>query len=94
VSCHGDLTGALLSALTGWDEAAVAVAAGVLFTLIAFVGIRAISWIGYISAPLFVVFGVAALFVAAGQRGGRTSPVTPAPPRRLVRYLSASGSRW
>lgn len=63
------LTGALLSAIMGWNQAVVAVGAGVVFTLIAFVGIRAISCIGYVSAPLFVVFGVAALVVGAGQHG-------------------------
>lgn len=64
------LTGVLLSAITGWNAAIIALVAGILFTLVTFVGIRAISWIGYISAPLFVVFGIAALIIGANQQGG------------------------
>lgn len=63
------LTGSLLSAVTGWNSGVLAIAAGLLFILITFIGIRAISWIGYISAPLFVIFGVSALIVGGMQQG-------------------------
>ncbi|GAA4186642.1 cytosine permease [Gryllotalpicola kribbensis] len=63
------LTGSLLSAITGWNAAILAIAAGIVFIFITFVGIRAISWIGYISAPLFIVFGVAALVIGGTAQG-------------------------
>src|SRR5919109_2702673 len=54
-------TGATINASFGWSKPLVIVGAGVLFIAITFVGIRALSLLGAVAAPLFVVVGAIAL---------------------------------
>ena len=69
------LTGATLHSALGWNETAMIALAGVLYIAITFVGIRALTVIGLVAAPLFVVLGVVALVFAARDGGfsGMTS---------------------
>jgi cytosine permease len=58
-------TGATLNGSFGWNEQAVIVVAGVAFVAITFAGIRALSWLGAVAAPLFIVVAVVAIVIAA-----------------------------
>jgi len=58
-------TGATINASFGWSKPLVIVVAGVLFIGITFVGIRALSVLGAIAAPLFVIVAAIALVIVA-----------------------------
>ncbi|MGY0021726.1 cytosine permease [Streptomyces sp. cg35] len=58
-------TGATLHQAFGWHEQLVAVLAGLGFIALTYLGIRALSWLGAVAAPLFIVAGVAALVIVA-----------------------------
>ncbi|MFK3734575.1 cytosine permease [Streptomyces sp. NPDC088090] len=60
-------TGATLHQAFGWHEQLVAVLAGLGFIALTYLGIKALSWLGAVAAPLFVIAGVAALVIAAGD---------------------------
>jgi cytosine permease len=60
-------TGATINASFGWDRTLVILGAGALFIAITFVGIRALSILGAIAAPLFIVVAVIALVTVAGD---------------------------
>ena len=68
------LTGATLHTALGWNESAMIFLAGVLYIAITFIGIRALTVIGVIAAPLFVVLAIVALVFAA--HGGGLAGVT------------------
>ncbi|MCW2697785.1 MAG: codB [Modestobacter sp.] len=63
------LTGATLNAALGWNETAMIALAGVLYIAVTFIGIRALTVIGLVAVPLFVVLGGIAVWFAA-QEGG------------------------
>lgn len=69
------LTGATLHTALGWNETSTILVAGLLYIGLTFIGIRALTVIGMIAAPLFVVLAVVALWFAAhaGGLGGVTS---------------------
>lgn len=48
----------------GWNLLALSIIAGLLFTGITLLGIRALTWLGAVSAPLFVGFSVYAVVLA------------------------------
>ncbi len=58
-------TGATLHQAFGWHEQLVAVLAGLGFIALTYLGIKALSWLGAVAAPLFVVAGVIALVIVA-----------------------------
>ncbi|MFD0073191.1 cytosine permease [Streptomyces sp. NPDC127166] len=58
-------TGATLHASFGWHEQSVTVLAGLGFIGLTYLGIKALSWLGAVAAPLFVVAGVIALVIVA-----------------------------
>lgn len=58
-------TGDSLHTAFGWNETAVAAVAGVAFIAITYLGIRALSVLGTIAAPLFIVAVVIAIVVAS-----------------------------
>jgi cytosine permease len=60
-------TGATINASFGWNKTLVILGAGALFIAITFVGIRALSILGAIAAPLFIVVAVIALVIVAGD---------------------------
>ena len=60
-------TGATINASFGWDKTLVILGAGALFIAVTFVGIRALSILGAIAAPLFIVVAVIALVIVAGD---------------------------
>lgn len=68
------LTGQTLQTSLGWNETWVILLAGVLYIAVTFIGIRALTVIGLIAAPLFVVLAVVALVLAA--RNGGLSGIT------------------
>jgi cytosine permease len=58
-------TGATLHASFGWHERLVTVLAGLGFIALTFFGIKALSWLGAVAAPLFILAGVIALVLVA-----------------------------
>ena len=69
------LTGATLHENFGWNTTLIICIAAVLYTGVTFVGVRALTLIGMIAAPLYIILGVAALWFvfAAHGLGGVTS---------------------
>ncbi|MFE9252550.1 purine-cytosine permease family protein [Streptomyces sp. NPDC007088] len=65
------LTGTTLQQTLGWSPWVGALVGGVLYTAVTVVGIRALSLLGLVAAPLFVVLAVVAL--GFGLRDGDTS---------------------
>jgi cytosine permease len=59
------LTGATINTAFGWNAATVIIVATLLYMGTTFLGIRALSIIGIIAAPFFIVMGVIALVLAA-----------------------------
>lgn len=51
----------------GWNLALWAAIAGVLYMFVAIAGIKALTWIGAVSAPLFVIFGLWAFIDAMSK---------------------------
>jgi len=64
------LTGAILNSALGWDPILVVLLAGVIYIAVTFVGIRGLAIIGVIAAPLYVVLGSAAVWLATRDGGG------------------------
>ncbi|MDR2998373.1 MAG: cytosine permease [Microbacterium sp.] len=58
-------TGATLSEAFGWNEMLVAAIAGIVFIAVTYLGIRALSVLGTIAAPLFIIAVVIAMVIAA-----------------------------
>jgi len=58
------LTAVSLNTAFGWNLTAMTLVAGLVYLAITLVGIKALSWIGAVSAPLFLAFGVYAVAVA------------------------------
>jgi cytosine permease len=63
------LTGATIHTSFGWNPSIVIVVATVLFMGTTFLGIRALSIVGLLAAPFFMVMGVIALVLAAQTHG-------------------------
>lgn len=61
------LTAVSLNAAFGWNLLAMTVIAGLLYIGITLIGIKALSWVGAVSAPLFLAFGIYAVSVALGE---------------------------
>jgi cytosine permease len=61
------LTGATLNGAFGWDTQWVIVLATLLYTLVTFFGVRALSIVGMIAAPLFVGLAALSLFLIGDQ---------------------------
>ncbi|MHA6311781.1 MULTISPECIES: purine-cytosine permease family protein [Pantoea] len=61
------LTGTVINQTFGWNALAVTAFAMVLYTAITFLGVRALSVLGMIAAPLFVVLGGVALWLIGQQ---------------------------
>ena len=57
------LTGTVINQTFGWNALAVTAIAMVLYTGVTFLGVRALSILGMIAAPLFVVLGLVALWM-------------------------------
>ena len=58
-------TGNSLNAAFGWNETAVAAVAGLAFIAITYLGIRALSVLGVIAAPLFIIAVIIAIVIAS-----------------------------
>lgn len=61
------LTGTVIHQTFGWNALAVTAFAMILYTGITFLGVRALSVLGMIAAPLFVVLGMVALWLISKQ---------------------------
>jgi cytosine permease len=61
------LTGTTIHQSFGWNERLTCVVAAVLYTAVTFIGIRALSIVGMIAAPLYVVLGILALVLVAAD---------------------------
>lgn len=61
------LTGATIHSSFGWNETAVIIFAGILYVAITFIGVRALSVLGLIAAPLYVVLGIIALVLVSAK---------------------------
>lgn len=66
------LTGATINQSFGWSEKLMTLMAGILFIAITFIGIRALSILGLIAVPFFLVVAVVSLIIA-GKQGGAQS---------------------
>jgi cytosine permease len=63
------LTAVSLNGAFGWPQIPLCIVAGVLYLVITMFGVRALALIGAVSAPLFVLFGLYAVFLAVGEKG-------------------------
>ena len=63
------LTGSVIHDSFGWNQSAVIVFATVLYTGVTFLGVRALSIVGMVAAPLYVLLGVVALWLVASDHG-------------------------
>ncbi|MDW3688402.1 cytosine permease [Cupriavidus sp. CV2] len=61
------LTGTTVHASFGWNETATIIGATLLYTGVTFIGIRALSIVGMIAAPLYVVLGLVALYLIGSE---------------------------
>lgn len=61
------LTGSILHDSLGWNETITTLGAGIGFIAVTLLGIRALSVIGMIAAPVYVVLGVVAIVFAASK---------------------------
>lgn len=59
------LTGSILHESLGWNETVTTLAAGIGFTAATLLGIRALSVIGMIAAPVYLILGIVAIAFAA-----------------------------
>lgn len=67
------MAGAILHDSLGWNERLTTLAAGLAFVAVTLLGIRALSVIGMVAAPFYVVLGLVAVFIAATDS---TEPAT------------------
>lgn len=63
------LTGATIEQSFGWSEKPVIIVAGILYIVITFVGIRALSVLGLVAAPLFIALSIVALVLIGNDQG-------------------------
>ncbi|SFL55358.1 cytosine permease [Geodermatophilus ruber] len=63
------LTGLTVNQSFGWNEKLVTLLAGILFIAITFIGIRALSVLGMVAAPLFLVVAAVALWLISRTGG-------------------------
>lgn len=63
------LTGATLNTSLGWNETLIVLIAGLLYIAVTFIGIRALTAIGMVAAPLFVALGLVAIFLVTRDTG-------------------------
>jgi cytosine permease len=63
------LTAVSLNSAFNWPLLPLAVAAGALYVVITMWGVRALAIIGVISAPLFLLFGIYAVYLAVSEKG-------------------------
>ncbi|MFW0783535.1 cytosine permease [Gordonia sp. CPCC 206044] len=63
------LTGATLETSLGWNATLLALIAGLLYIGVTFIGIRALTVIGLIAAPLFIALGIVAVVIATRTDG-------------------------
>ncbi len=63
------LTGSVLHDSFGWNQTGVIVFAALLYTGVTFLGVRALSVVGMIAAPLYVLLGIVALWLVGSARG-------------------------
>jgi cytosine permease len=61
------LTGTTVHAAYGWNETTTIIVAMVLYTGVTFIGIRALSIVGMIAAPLYVILGAVALYLISSE---------------------------
>ncbi|MBW8027195.1 purine-cytosine permease family protein [Clavibacter michiganensis] len=72
------LTGSTLHGSLGWDQTGTTLVAGLLFVAVTLLGIRALSWIGVVAAPLYLALGAVAVVIVATRSGGAELQTAPA----------------
>lgn len=63
------LTGATLNVSLGWNETLIVLIAGLLYIGVTFIGIRALTVIGMVAAPLFIILGLVAVILVTRDNG-------------------------
>lgn len=63
------LTGTSLNGALGWSAVVCAVLGGIVYTGVTIIGIRALSWLGMIAAPLFIVLAIIAVTLGSASAG-------------------------
>jgi cytosine permease len=61
------LTGTTVHASFGWNETATIIGATLLYTAVTFIGIRALSIVGMIAAPMYIILAIVALTMIGEQ---------------------------
>ncbi|HVE08430.1 MAG TPA: cytosine permease [Paraburkholderia sp.] len=61
------LTGTTVHASFGWNETATIIGATLLYTAVTFIGIRALSIVGMIAAPMYIILAIVALTMISGE---------------------------
>ncbi|MBK1789226.1 cytosine permease [Prauserella cavernicola] len=61
------MAGSILHGSLGWNERLTTLVAGLAFVAVTLLGIRALSVIGMVAAPFYVVLGLVAVFLAAAE---------------------------
>lgn len=61
------MVGVVLNTTLGWNEQLLTLIAGILFVALTLVGIRALTAIGLVAAPLYIVLGIVAIMLALTQ---------------------------
>jgi cytosine permease len=82
-------TGLTAVSLTGafkWPLVPLAVAAGLLYVIITMWGMRALAIIGLISAPLFVLFGIYACYLAVSDKGWQAIAAYHGSPGKTITF--------
>jgi cytosine permease len=63
------LTGTTVHTSFGWNETVIIIIAAILYTGVTLIGINALSMLGMIAAPLYVILGVVAVALIAADHG-------------------------
>ncbi len=80
------LTAVSLNGAFSWPSIPVVILAGTLYVVITLFGVRALAWIGVVSAPLFVLFGAYAVYSAASEKGWATIAAYAGSPSKAMPF--------
>ena len=78
------LTAVSLNGAFKWPAVPVVILAGIIYVVITLFGVRALAWIGIVSAPLFVLFGAYAVYSAVSEKGWATIAAYTGSPTKAI----------
>ena len=80
------LTAVSLNGAFKWPAVPVVILAGIIYVVITLFGVRALAWIGIVSAPLFVLFGAYAVYSAVSEKGWATIAAYTGSPTKAIPF--------